>query len=251
MECIKNEVAEYWNQWSGSYDQQYAHGLKSSLEEQAWMNLISDVLGRNPLRILDVGTGTGFLARIASKLGHFGYGIDLSSEMLAQAVEKNHAVNGSFAFEMADAEELPYDNESFDSVINRHLLWTLPNPEKALQEWSRVLKPGGIMLIINAGWSTFGAWNRGLSFCGQCLIAVQEMKNPWKENYSVQLREQLPLIEKVRPEEVKNLLQKVSLQQVSFVNMRDVVEEEMRTMPLRYRLAYRHERYALSAYKTR
>jgi ubiquinone/menaquinone biosynthesis C-methylase UbiE len=49
----------------------------------------------------------------------------------------------SIRFEEADVEQLPYTPRSFDLVISRHLLWTLPHPEAAIDEWIRVLRPGG------------------------------------------------------------------------------------------------------------
>lgn len=46
----------------------------------------------------------------------------------------------------ADLNSLPFENESFDYIVNSRVLWTLTDPDKALKEWNRVLKKGGEIL---------------------------------------------------------------------------------------------------------
>ena len=53
-------------------------------------------------------------------------------------------------FEEGDAEQLPFPPASFDLVISRHVLWTLPHPEAAIDEWKRVLRPGGRLVIVDS-----------------------------------------------------------------------------------------------------
>src|SRR5206468_6300757 len=67
----------------------------------------------------------------------------------ARARDKAAAQGLAVRFEPADAEHLPYPDGSFDLVISRHVLWTLPHPEEALDEWLRVLRPGGRLAIID------------------------------------------------------------------------------------------------------
>ena len=63
--------------------------------------------------------------------------------MIAEARRKAAGRSVSVRFEEADAEQLPFAPGSFDLVISRHLLWTLPHPEAAIDEWIRVLRTGG------------------------------------------------------------------------------------------------------------
>lgn len=109
----------------------------------AWKGLLIEVLGDRELRVLDVGTGTGFIALLLAELGHEVIGVDISEEMLRIAREKARKLNiENVEFHLADAEELPFPDNTFDAVVARHVIWALPNPEKAYSEWKRVLRPG-------------------------------------------------------------------------------------------------------------
>ena len=85
---IKADITVRWDNWSVKYDDQYAHGLKSEKEAAAWKGMLADALGSSPLKVLDVGTGTGFLAILLAELGHSCLGIDLSPGMLDLARKK-------------------------------------------------------------------------------------------------------------------------------------------------------------------
>ena len=67
--------------------------------------------------------------------------------MLRIAKEKARRSKLRVEFKLGDAENLPFDDESFDATICRHVLWTLPNPQRASEEWRRVVVPGGKVVI--------------------------------------------------------------------------------------------------------
>ena len=69
--------------------------------------------------------------------------------MLAEARRKAAARGATIRFEEADAEQLPYESGRFDLVISRHLLWTLPHPEAAIDDWIRVLRPAGRLVVVD------------------------------------------------------------------------------------------------------
>jgi ubiquinone/menaquinone biosynthesis C-methylase UbiE len=69
--------------------------------------------------------------------------------MLALANEKAVAAHADIRFDEGDAEQLPYPPGRFDLVITRHVLWTLPHPEAAIDDWIRVLRPGGRLAVID------------------------------------------------------------------------------------------------------
>jgi ubiquinone/menaquinone biosynthesis C-methylase UbiE len=100
------------------------------------------------LDVLDVGCGTGFLALLLAELGHRVTGADAADEMLALAEEKAAQAGLAVDLQRADAEQLPFDDDSFDLVVERHVIWTLPEPRVALSEWSRVLRPGGHLVLV-------------------------------------------------------------------------------------------------------
>ncbi len=69
--------------------------------------------------------------------------------MLTEARRKAAERGASIRFEEADAEQLPFASGSFDLAVSRHVLWTLPHPEAAIDEWIRVLRPGGRLAVID------------------------------------------------------------------------------------------------------
>lgn len=95
------------------------------------------------------------MSLLCADMGHQVTGLDLSGEMLAQARKKAEVSRLTLELLTGDAEHLPFCDESFDVIINRHHLWTLPHPEIALKDWYRVLKPGERVLIIDG---VLGFW---------------------------------------------------------------------------------------------
>lgn len=93
-----------------------------------------------------------FFSILLAVKGYSVTGVDLTPEMVVNA--KNLArEEGVFCrFCVMDAENLEFSDQSFDVVISRNLTWTLPNAERAYQEWFRVLKPGGILLNFDANY---------------------------------------------------------------------------------------------------
>lgn len=246
LQKIKHSIAQKWNGWAMSYDEQYAHGLKSEEEKRAWKAVLEEAVGFGQvLKVLDVGTGTGFVALLLAEMGHQCWGVDISEEMLNIAKAKAKSLNLSVKFLWGDAESLPFADGEFDVVVNRHLLWTLPQPERALQEWLRVLRPEGRMVIINGVWTTPGFFNRCKSWLGYALVALQERKNPWADDYEPELKEQLPLYRHISPQVIAAAMERAGVRKVRHVNMQKVEEAEKRVMPLRYRLAYSHVRCLL------
>lgn len=65
------------------------------------------------------------------------------------ARQKAERKNLPVTFMLGDAEEPQFPDDTFDCVICRHLLWTLPHPDKAIWEWSRISKPGGLIIAID------------------------------------------------------------------------------------------------------
>jgi demethylmenaquinone methyltransferase/2-methoxy-6-polyprenyl-1,4-benzoquinol methylase len=104
---------------------------------------------RNGSRILDVATGTGKQAFAFAKKGYNVIGIDLSEAMLKVANKKNKY--GNVKFEVADATNLPFEDESFDVSCVSFGLHDMPLTirEKALKEMLRVTKIKGMIVIVD------------------------------------------------------------------------------------------------------
>lgn len=101
-------------------------------------------------RILEVGVGTGLSLPYYSKKSCV-FGIDLSEEMLQKARQRV-AAEGLLRVEglaIMDAEALNFADASFDVVVAQCVVNTIPNPDVALEEFARVLRPGGEIILLN------------------------------------------------------------------------------------------------------
>ncbi|WP_187429675.1 2-methoxy-6-polyprenyl-1,4-benzoquinol methylase, mitochondrial [Roseobacter fucihabitans] len=110
-------------------------------------------------QILDCGVGNGSLsiALDSIKKGPIDFhAIDTSAEMLVQAKSVMQYAGLAPRLQQADVMSLPYEDQSFDVVMAAHVLEHLPNPQRALTEMVRVLKPGGMVFLCVTRPSLFG-----------------------------------------------------------------------------------------------
>jgi ubiquinone/menaquinone biosynthesis C-methylase UbiE len=150
VDIVKQQVAAHWGRRAAHFDEDFGHSIRTSAERTAWDRVFALALGgRQGLAALDIGCGTGFLSLELAARGHHVTGIDFAPQMLALAKEKAATAQATIRFEEVDAENLPFAPASFDLVITRHVLWTLPHPEAAIAEWIRVLRPGGRLAVID------------------------------------------------------------------------------------------------------
>lgn len=141
---IKNAIKERWDA-NQLYDD--GHGVNSETEKELWGNEIAQLIGKpQNQKVLDIGTGTGFLALLLARMGYNITAVDWSMCMMQKAKEKANAAKIPIQFEVQDAEHLCFPDASFDAIVSRHVLWTLTSPFKSSKEWFRVLKPGGMII---------------------------------------------------------------------------------------------------------
>jgi 2-polyprenyl-3-methyl-5-hydroxy-6-metoxy-1,4-benzoquinol methylase len=149
---IKELVQQHWDWRAAEFDKEASHGLLNDTQSRAWHELIRRVAGPGTFDVLDVGCGTGFLSLLLAELGHRVTGIDLAAAMLTMARSKAAARKLSVDFRHADAEAPDIAPESFDLIVERHLLWTLPNPASALDSWHDLLRRDGRLTLIEGHW---------------------------------------------------------------------------------------------------
>jgi SAM-dependent methyltransferase len=111
-----------------------------------WSNRFYAILarryGKRGGRLLEIGSGMGHLVgQLEDTFETFG--MDLNH----WAVEQSKAVIDESALQTASAEELPFEDNSFDVIIIKHIVEHLPNPEKAIAEIGRVTAPGGVLIL--------------------------------------------------------------------------------------------------------
>jgi ubiquinone/menaquinone biosynthesis C-methylase UbiE len=145
---IKTAVSRYWSGRAAGFDLAPSHNVLTEAQHQAWLDLLREVAGPPPPTVLDVGCGTGFLAMRMAELGHTAVGIDLADEMLAAAQQKGASSGLPVTFQRGDAEAPPPDGAPYDVILERHVIWTLPQPREAVQAWRALLKPGGLLVLI-------------------------------------------------------------------------------------------------------
>ena len=134
--------ADFYNKYfSGAYD--LITGV-SGWRQDITENAIDDL----PVgRLLDVGCGTGFILNLAKRKGFDVHGVDPSLGMLEKARENYGLLNGEL--QVASGEDLPYQDESFDVLLATGSLVHVSNLEPTAKEMVRVLKPGGVLRVID------------------------------------------------------------------------------------------------------
>lgn len=154
MKDLENRVKDYWTVRAKDFGTVRKNELKDAIS-QRWLTEIQSRLPEGvPLRILDVGTGTGYFAILLAGLGHRVTGIDLTPAMLEEAREECTMMGAEAEFLEMDAQKLSFPDNTFDVVLSRNLTWTLPDPEQAYREWFRVLEPGGVLLNFDADYAS-------------------------------------------------------------------------------------------------
>ncbi|MGZ8405624.1 MAG: class I SAM-dependent methyltransferase [Nitrospira sp.] len=131
-----NRVAGGWEKWDRFFD-----------EQMAFLNhrLVADARLRSGMRVLDLGSGTGYPALLAAQtVGPSGNvtGIDLAEQMLEAARRKAASLKlSTITFKTGDVTTLPFEAASFDAITTRFCLMFLPEIPKAVAEIARILKP--------------------------------------------------------------------------------------------------------------
>ncbi len=248
---IKTDIANNWNRAYENYDNCYAHGLKSAGEKREWLRLLDRLIPEKPCAVLDVGAGTGFVSLLLAEQGHQCKGLDLSEKMLSVAREKAaRSGYGNVSFAIGDAEETGEEDNRYDVVINRHLVWTLPHPEQAIQEWKRVLKPGGKLIILEGNWHYNRLPDRISVFFGKCLLSLQEKRNAFSHqgDYDEALKESLPMLKSKNAKRLSAMVAEAGFS-VTVHPLKDVDQAEKKAMPLGYRFLNPHKRIAVVGIK--
>lgn len=141
-----NRVAAGWEKWDRFFD-----------EQMTFLNhrLVADARLRPGMRVLDLGSGTGYPALLAAQTvrpnGNV-VGIDLAEQMLEAARRKAASLKlTNITFQTGDVTTLPFDAASFDAVISRFCLMFLPEISKAVAEITRILRPNT--------WASTAVWS--------------------------------------------------------------------------------------------
>ena len=150
MEPIKHRITHYWSHRAEAFQTQRIREFEDE-KHARWLEEFNRYIPHDrPLRVLDLGTGTGFFAFVFAAEGHEATGIDLTPDMIERARETVNILGLDATFHVMDAEQPEFDPESFDVLVTRNLTWTLPHLAEAYREWYKLLKPGGVLINFDA-----------------------------------------------------------------------------------------------------
>ncbi|MDO8703984.1 MAG: bifunctional demethylmenaquinone methyltransferase/2-methoxy-6-polyprenyl-1,4-benzoquinol methylase UbiE [Sulfuricaulis sp.] len=148
----ENLVADVFHSVAGKYD--LMNDLMSLGVHRLWKQFATEASGvRGGFRVLDVAGGTGDLAaKFAPRVGRRGQVVlaDINSSMLevGRARLADQGFAGNVAFVQANAENLPFADDYFDRVSIAFGLRNVTHIDQALASMLRVLKPGGMLLVL-------------------------------------------------------------------------------------------------------
>jgi ubiquinone/menaquinone biosynthesis C-methylase UbiE len=147
----KQQAAHEFTRWSESYDRCVLQWLLFGPSHRAIIKRLSAGDADRPLKILDVGCGTGvFAARIRAALPRAKvWGVDLVAGMLEKGKERWRHHAGHVSPVQGDSERLPFASDSFDVVTCANSFHHYPRQDRALSEMNRVLRPGGRLYLID------------------------------------------------------------------------------------------------------
>lgn len=174
----KEQVAKMFDTISGNYDG-LNRVISFGIDVQWRKKVLQLVADTNPENILDIATGTGDLAILMAQTPVKKIvGLDISNGMLEVGRKKIEAKNLTSRIEMilGDSENMPFDDNSFDAITVAFGVRNFENLDKGLREIHRVLRPGGIFVILETSNPT---------------------KTPFKQGYNLYTRHVLPLIGKL------------------------------------------------------
>jgi demethylmenaquinone methyltransferase / 2-methoxy-6-polyprenyl-1,4-benzoquinol methylase len=183
----KKQVEQMFDNISDNYD-----GLNRVISlgtDVSWRKkVVAAVAATNPESILDIATGTGDLAiQMANTGAKRIVGLDLSEGMLKVGRKKIAEKKLDVEIEMVqgDSEDLPFEDNSFDAITVAFGVRNFEHLEKGLQEIFRVLKPGGIFVVLETSVPTKFPYKQGYQFySGLILPVIGKIFSKDKDAYS-------------------------------------------------------------------
>jgi ubiquinone/menaquinone biosynthesis C-methylase UbiE len=170
----------------------------------------------------------------------------LKAEKIAKTSEKI-----DLSFKVGDAENPPFEEGTFDAVVTRHVLWTLPHPQAAVSSWARVLKEGGKLVVIDS-------FRNGSELETELKQRVakpqvsEEDKKLSTDHYSAELYEVLPHSKSgVPPDNLKEYMRQAGLKDFRNQDLVELRIIQKKHMPPQDKSSqnYTSNYYAIDAYK--
>jgi len=164
---VAADIREFWDTDAATYDDSPSHYPQRPQEQAAWAATLRRLLPSPPATVLDMGAGTGFLSLLLAAQGYQVTAADFAPAMLARLTAKAASRGLGISTVEADAAHPP--EGPFDAVVERHLVWTLPDPAAALAAW-HAAAPGGRLVLIEGSWT-----GRGASAAGRLRLQARAL----------------------------------------------------------------------------
>lgn len=219
MADVHDDLRAFWDRDAATYDLVASHAVSDPVEEAAWRGALRSVLPEPGARVLDVGAGTGSLSLLAAELGYDVTALDLSPGMLAKARAKAAARGLEIEFVEGAATEPP--DGPFDAVIERHLVWTTPDPPAALAAWRRVA-PGGRLAMFEGVWGATTPGQRAKDAAATVLRRAMGTPPDHHAPYAAEVLAQLPLSRMPSPLPLIDAVREAGWTGVRIQRLRDV-----------------------------
>jgi len=144
----RDTIEKAYARWAPVYDLVFGAVFKRG--RMASIAAAEQHMGAGGGRILEVGVGTG-ISLLSYKRSNRIVGIDISAPMLRRAQERvaEHGLRHVDALAVMDAKHLALPDASFDVVVAQYVITAVPDPEATLDEFVRVLRPGGEIVLVN------------------------------------------------------------------------------------------------------
>jgi SAM-dependent methyltransferase len=180
LEILKNRLRATWI--AGDFGQ-IAKAYASGAEE-----FVRRLDLESGMKVLDVACGTGNLSIPAARTGAVITGIDIAPNLIDQARARAKAEGVEATFDVGDAEEMPYEDASFDVVMTMFGAMFAPRPDVTASELKRVCRPGGVIAMAN--WMPSGFIGQMFKTTGKHVPPPPGMPSPllWGDEESVRRR---------------------------------------------------------------
>lgn len=222
MEALTEDIKIYWTNRSDGYSK-VNKGELACEQKRKWLKAIEKKIGakeKSNCKILDIGTGPGFFSIILAEAGYDVTAVDFTEAMIAEAKANAGVLEDKINFYTMDAHNLAFEDSSFDVIVSRNLTWNLENPEKAYDEWMRVLKYDGVLLNFDANWYCYiDDEEKRTQYQNDRERAAKERVEDFYEGTDIEKMEEiarkLPLSTIQRPEWDENVLLNMGAAEVS------------------------------------